>query len=66
MATLNDLTTVLNGLNQQLLKAKDEIVAKITALEELIGSTALPPEVAQKLEEIKAVAQALDDITPDV
>lgn len=59
----DDLTTQLTGLEDQLTKASTEIVNKIAELEHLIGT--IPPEAQAKLDELKASAQALDDIVPD-
>jgi len=78
-STLNGLTTLLgqiimklDGLKQaldntkaQLLKASSEIQTKIENLEIELQNQDTTPEVDTALEELKAVAQQLDDIVPD-
>lgn len=59
----DDLATQLSNIEDQLSKASTEIVNKINELQNLIGT--IPPEAQAKLDEIKATAQALDDIVPD-
>ena len=63
--TVNELMGAVGAVISQVTKAKDEIVARITRLEETIGNVTLPDEVRVQLEELKGIAQALDDINPD-
>lgn len=60
------LTTILATLN----KVSIEFATRIAALEGLILETAgdgeVPPEVVAELEALKAVAQQLDALNPDV
>jgi len=62
---LNELATQLGGLAAQLDKASSEIVAKIDELETALADTEIPDEATVMIEELKAQAQALDDIVPD-
>lgn len=62
---LNELATQLSGLAAQLDKASAEIVAKIDELETALVDTEIPDEATVMIEELKAKAQALDDIVPD-
>jgi ABC-type transporter Mla subunit MlaD len=64
--TLEELTQVLNDTKAQLVKAAGEITAKIDALEAQLATVVTTPEVDAALAELKAVAQQLDDINPDV
>lgn len=63
---LNDLATQLNGLAMQLNKAAAEILGKIADLETALYATDVPEDAAAAIEALKAQAQALDDIVPDV
>lgn len=62
---LNELATQLSGLAVQLDKAAAEIVGKIDELETALADTEIPDEATVMIEELKAKAQALDDIVPD-
>lgn len=61
MANVQELEARLDDISTQLSKATQEIVQKIGEIQ----SADLPPEVSAKLDELKAKAQALDDIVPD-
>lgn len=67
MSKLNELTGALSAVNEQLSKAKTEIVARIDTLERALTATDLdlPEEVVAALVDLKATAQALDDLNPD-
>lgn len=56
----------LLDVRDQLVKARGEIVTKIEDLEAAVSNSGeVSPEVAEALSEVKAAAQALDDIVPD-
>jgi hypothetical protein len=64
---MSELANVLTGISAQLTKAKDEIVKKIADLETALATAGGIPEDAQvALDALKAQAQVLDDIVPDV
>lgn len=62
---LSELAAALTTVGDQVTKAKDEIVAKITALEASLSDVEIPAEAQTNLDALKALAQALDDIVPD-
>jgi hypothetical protein len=67
MATQQELVAQLNTVRDQFTKAKDEIVAKIQALQDAINNAGgTTPEVDAAVAELVSLAQALDDIVPDV
>jgi len=62
MSLLEDL----RAIKDQLSRARDEIVDRISGLETALAAAGtVDPEVVAALESIKATAQALDDIVPD-
>jgi uncharacterized protein YoxC len=61
---MSELGDALAGISTQLAKAKDEILAKIATLEGQIGT--IPADAQANLDAVKAIAQALDDVVPDV
>ena len=63
---LDQLKQTLDDTKAQLVKAAGEITAKIDALEAQLATAGTTPEVDAALAELKAVAQHLDDINPDV
>ena len=64
--TLEELKQTLDATKDQLVKAATEINAKIDALEAQLATVVTTPEVDAALAELKAVAQQLDDINPDI
>lgn len=63
MALLDDLQLV----KDQLGKAKDEIVARISGLEDALASAGeQSADVTAAVADLKAVAQGLDDVVADV
>lgn len=60
---VGELNDALIAIKDQLTKAKDEILAKIATLEGQIGS--IPADAQATLEELKGLAQVMDDINPD-
>lgn len=65
MAKLNELVGLVNEVNAKLDKAKDEVVARIAALEAALSDVDLPADAVEALDALKAKAQTLDDIVPD-
>lgn len=65
MAKLSDLQNELEAVNAQLSKAIGEINGKIDELADALDNVDLPEEAETALAELKAKAQALDDIVPD-
>jgi len=66
LMNLDELKQTLDDTKAQLVKAAGEITAKIDALEAQLAAVVTTPEVDAALAELKAVAQQLDDINPDV
>ena len=62
---LSELGDVLAVLGTTLDKARNEILAKITALENALADVNLPDEAAAALEDVISAARALDDVVPD-
>lgn len=61
-----DLAQAITDAAAQATKAKEEIVAKIAALEDAIANGgATTPEVDAALADLKGVVQTLDDLNPD-
>lgn len=58
-----ELTTKLTEAGDKLEKAKAEILAEI---EKIQSGGALTPEAQAAVERLQSIAQALDDIVPDV
>jgi hypothetical protein len=65
MTTLADLPSQLASVNAQIAKAKDEIIARVAALEAALANVALPIEAEEALAALKGSAQSLDDLNPD-
>lgn len=66
MASQAQLAQELRDLKAQNDKARAEVIAKITALEEAIANAGeTTPEVDAALAELKASVQTDDDIVPD-
>jgi hypothetical protein len=65
MAKLSTLAASVAALTAQVQKSKDEIVAKIAALENALADVDLPADAETALEELKGAVQAVDDINPD-
>ncbi len=66
MTTVNELAVKLEAVNVQLAKASQEIVAQVLALQLALADVTLTPEAEAALENLAVVAQALDDLNPDV
>lgn len=67
MTTVNELAAQLNLVNEQLNKAKVEIISQVQALEDALrnGNIELPQEAQDALNAVVATAKALDDLNPD-
>jgi vacuolar-type H+-ATPase subunit E/Vma4 len=65
MTTIADLPQLLGDLRDELAKAKEEIIKKISDLEDALEHLSLPPEAETALAAVKAAADALDAIVPD-
>ena len=64
---MSEIGDTLKGIADQLVKAKTEIVNKITDLETALNNAGtLPADAQDALTALKTTAQALDDIVPDV
>lgn len=64
MAKVSEVAAAINAVNEQLEKARLEIVSAIAALS--ASDPDLSPEGNAALDRLKAVAQRLDDVVPDV
>lgn len=65
MVTVNELAAKLNTINEQLDKAKNEIVAQVGALQAALEGVELPQDALDALVALEATAQVLDDLNPD-
>lgn len=66
MATQAELAQQLTDIRNQLQKASGEIQARVAALEAAIAAAGnTSPAVDAALADVKAIAQALDDLNPD-
>lgn len=63
---VSELATAIAAVSAQLTKARDEILAKITALEDALIDVDLPEEAIAAINALRGDAQGLDDIVPDV
>lgn len=65
MMKLSEITAQLTEADAKLTEARDEIIAKIADLEELLADVVIPDEAADKIASIRAKAVALANIVPD-
>jgi hypothetical protein len=65
MASQAQLAQDLRDLKAQNDKAREEILAKIAALEEALANAPTTPEVDAAFADLKASVQTDDDIVPD-
>jgi uncharacterized coiled-coil DUF342 family protein len=63
--TGDEAVQAIKDVTSELQKAQTEISGKIQALTDALANTVLPPAAEQALADLKASAQALDDIVPD-
>jgi hypothetical protein len=64
--TGDEALAAIQGIGTQLTKAKDEIVAKIAELTAALANANISPAAEAALADLKAQAQALDDVVADV
>ena len=62
---LSELSAAIAAVSAQLTKARDEILDKITALEDALMDVDLPEEAIAAINALRGDAQSLDDIVPD-
>lgn len=61
--TQEQLAQAMKDLKAQLGKVKDEVIAKVVAVEAAVGKTT--PEVDAAFADLKGAVQVLDDLNPD-
>ena len=61
---IGELADAVGAVGTQLAKAKEEIVAKIAALEAALTDVEIPPAAQEALDALKQQAQELDDVVP--
>lgn len=61
-----DLQAALDALNAQLVKATGEITTEIQTLKDSLATVDLPQGATDSLTRLQGLAQALDDLNPDV
>lgn len=66
MTTVNELADKLTAVNNQLNKAKEEIVSQVQALQDALQNVELPMAAQEALAALESTAQALDDMNPDI
>jgi uncharacterized phage infection (PIP) family protein YhgE len=66
MAKVSDLNDILKEIGDKLAKAQTEIVGEISALKTALGDATIPAEAQASLDRLNTLAQALDDLNPDV
>ncbi|WP_292918883.1 hypothetical protein [Nitrosomonas sp.] len=65
MTKVNDLAAKIEQVNAQLHKAKDEIINEVTVLKDSLQNVEVPAAAEDALNNLAAIAQALDDLNPD-
>jgi hypothetical protein len=65
MSKLSELANKLGALDEQLTKAKDEILAKLDELQTALADMDIPADAQAILDNLGTLAQTLDDIVPD-
>lgn len=66
MATLAEHAADLAALKATLTKARDEIIARVDALEALLAAAGTTtPEIDAEMSALRAIGAALDDLNPD-
>ena len=63
---LSELSTAVSEVSAQLTKVRGEILDKIAALEDALIDVELPEDATAALFDLRANAQTLDDIVPDI
>lgn len=65
MTTVNELADKLTAVNNQLNKAKEEIVSQVQALQDALQNVELPVAAQEALAALESTAQMLDDLNED-
>ncbi|MCW5929892.1 MAG: hypothetical protein KIT80_23430 [Chitinophagaceae bacterium] len=65
MTTVNELADKLTAVNNQLNKAKEEIVSQVQALQDALQNVELPVAAQEALAALESTAQMLDDLNDD-
>ena len=63
---LSELATEIAAVSAQVAKVKDEVLARIAALEAALQDLDLPESVISAFVALREGVQALDDVTPDL
>jgi|GEM_PF-2014124 len=63
---LSELSTAVSEVSAQLTKVRGEILDKLAALEDALIDVELPEDATAALFDLRANAQTLDDIVPDI
>ena len=63
---VSEIPAFISSIKDELIKAKTEILDKIAALEAATADAELSPEAVAALDDLKATAQGIDAIVPDV
>ena len=62
---LNELSGEIAAVVVQVAKVRDEVLARIAALETALANVELPEDVMTALDALRTSAQGLDDLNPD-
>lgn len=62
---VSELAASVVSINDQILKARNEILAKISELELALGNVDMPAEAVVALDNLRLSVQAVDDVVPD-
>lgn len=65
MTKINELAGIVTDINTQLIKVRDEILAKIAELESALLNVEIPADAQTALDELQVAVRVLDDIVPD-
>lgn len=65
MTQVSELAGQMSEVNAQLVKSLTEINAQVAALQAALVNVEIPAEAQTALDNLKATAQALDDLNPD-
>ncbi len=63
---LHELSAAITEVSAQVAKVKDEVLARIAALETALQDLDLPEDAVVALTALREGVQALDDVTPDL
>jgi hypothetical protein len=62
---LNELSGEIAAVVVQVAKVRDEVLARIAALEAALANVELPEDVMTALDALRTSVQAIDDLNPD-